>query len=64
MDSQDIHNLMRVLLDNKQAFDAKAMYHFNAAMVYSQASNSMKQSIKILKKESKLWRKKNQKNHI
>jgi hypothetical protein len=53
MDSQDIHNLMRVLLENKHSYDAMYVYHVNRALNYSQASNSMKQSIKILKKECK-----------
>jgi hypothetical protein len=58
---KEIHDTARVLLENKAHYDAMAVIHANKAITYSQASKSMKNAMKVLKKECKKWTK-NQKN--
>lgn len=62
MKPQDIHDLIRVLRENKQEYDAKAIYHANSAIIYSQASKSMKRCMKLLKKECRKQRRKIEKD--
>lgn len=50
---QEIHDLAKTLIDNRNYYNKAAIYHANLAVVYSTASKSMKNAMKTLKGESR-----------
>lgn len=53
LSNQEIHDLAKILKDNRLEYDQKACHHFKIAMVYSQASESMDRCMGQLKKYCK-----------
>ena len=54
---QEIHDLAKKLIDNKAYFDSAAVYFFGLSLACSQASESSKKLLTVLKKESRRWKK-------